>query len=96
MAKQPRPRGLDRTIGRATRSLTRLHAAPGEPEEALMNAPQALVATASLLLQESTAPVPARTNFPWFWVIIIGIAVLTLVWYLSTQSTRRGPPTTRT
>jgi hypothetical protein len=59
-----------------------------------MNAPHAILVAASLLAQESAVDPAARTNFPWFWVILVGIAVLALVWYLSTRSTRGGPPTT--
>jgi membrane protein DedA with SNARE-associated domain len=60
-----------------------------------MNAAQAILATAGVLAQEVyEQPAPARTAFPWFWVIIALIVAVALVWYFSARA-RGGPPTTR-
>lgn len=58
-----------------------------------MHAPHAIVAAASLYAQNYDGP-SARTNFPWFWVVMLVIVVAALVWYVSARSGggRNVPP----
>ena len=57
-----------------------------------MHAAHAIVLQARVFAQNAIDSAPgARTNFPWFWVILIGIAVLALLWYVN-STTGRGKP----
>jgi threonine/homoserine/homoserine lactone efflux protein len=59
-----------------------------------MNAPQAILAQASLFAQEVYQTEPTRSAFPWFWVIIAIVASVSLVWYFAASRTRGGGPPT--
>ncbi len=58
-----------------------------------MNALAAIVAAANVFASqgvEETAAEPT-TQSPWFWVVLLLVAVLALAWYLRAGTIRRKP-----
>ncbi|MDC0745094.1 hypothetical protein [Polyangium mundeleinium] len=57
-----------------------------------MNAPTAILAAANLfaaqMVDETANP---RTRSPWFWVVLLVIAVLALAWYFRAGTIGRRP-----
>ncbi|MDC3960320.1 hypothetical protein [Polyangium jinanense] len=57
-----------------------------------MNAPTAILAAANVFAaQMEETSEAARTRSPWFWVVLLVIAVLALAWYFRAGTISRRP-----
>jgi hypothetical protein len=57
-----------------------------------MNAPTAILSAASLFAaQVEETSETATTRSPWFWVVLLVIAVLALAWYFRAGTISRRP-----